>query len=233
MAEHLDFYPLARRAAHVLLLYLPVDGGHLVEVELARQHRHVGELRVELQRLDVGYVELRREVHLHSHAAAVRDDGHVACDYRRDARLLGRVYYGSHVADVAVVNHGVHRQVRLYSLGGARGGYFAQVVNGERVGRVRSHVEPPYAEVHRACPGLYRGLQALAAAHGRHYLKVVDCLFHWLGINGRTVRTERTGRIGNIPALSVLSVLTVLPVMLSNEQQFAVFWQRPQLVGHD
>ena len=65
MTEHLDAHQLAAGTADVLLHYLAVYVGHLVHVQLAGQHHHIGKLSVELQGLDVRDVQLRGEVHLH------------------------------------------------------------------------------------------------------------------------------------------------------------------------
>ena len=59
MTEHLDAHQFAAGSGDVLFLNLSVNLGHLVEVQLARQHDDVGKLGVELQRLDVRYVQLR------------------------------------------------------------------------------------------------------------------------------------------------------------------------------
>ena len=80
VTEHLDAHGLSAGAADMFLLDVAVDVGHLLHAQLACQHHHVGKLCVELQCLDVRYVELCGEVHLHAHLPAVLHHGNVAGD---------------------------------------------------------------------------------------------------------------------------------------------------------
>ena len=161
----------------MLLLYLAVDVGHLFHLQLAGQHHHVGKLRIELQRLDVRYVQLRGEVYLHTHLAAVGHHGNVAGDDSRNLRLYGSVHYLVHRLDVLTIDNGVHREVRLHACLVARCGNLAQVVNGEVVGRVRAHVQLLHSEIYRPCTSLQRCCQRVAAAHRSHYF-IVCYLIH-------------------------------------------------------
>ena len=134
VAEHLYAHGLAAGSADGLLGYLAVDVGHLVEVELACEHHHIGEMGVETQGFDVGDVELRGQVNLHSNLAAVGHNGHVAGYHRRDMGFEGGIDDGSHHADVVVVDDGVDGEIGLDAVGVARGGYEVEVVDGEVVG---------------------------------------------------------------------------------------------------
>ena len=58
MAEHLNTYQSAFRSAYILLNYLLVNLGHLVQIQFTGQYHHIGKLSVELECLDVAYVEL-------------------------------------------------------------------------------------------------------------------------------------------------------------------------------
>ena len=71
MAEHFDTDQFAFRTAYVLLLYVTIDAGHLVHIQLACQDDNVGVLGIELQRLGVGYIELGREVYLYALAVGI------------------------------------------------------------------------------------------------------------------------------------------------------------------
>lgn len=178
VAEHLYADLLARRSADVHLLRLLMYLCHLFHVQLTRQHHNVGKLRVELQRLDVAYVKLCRQVYLLAHLLAVGHHGHVARYHGRYAGLLGGVDNLVHQLDVVVIDDGVHRQISLHAPFAARSCNLAQVVNGERACRVSSHVQLLDAEINRVGTCLKCCLQALAAAHGRHYLIVGNVSVH-------------------------------------------------------
>ena len=162
MAEHLYAHLFAFRSAYVLFLYLAVYLSHLVHVEFACQDNHVGELGVELQRLYIAYVELCGEVHLHAFLVAVGHHGHVAGYHCGDVRLVCGVDYLVHCVDVLAVDYRVHREITLYAVLGTGGGNLVQVVDGEVVCRVRSHVELFHAEINRVGSGLYGSRQTFA-----------------------------------------------------------------------
>ena len=157
---------------------LPVNLSHLVKVEFAREHYHVGKACVELQCLYVAYVELRGEVHLHPKAVAIGHHRHVAGYHGCYACLARGVDYCVHCGDVLTVDYGVHREIALYAVCGAYGGDVAQVGYGEVVCRVRPHVELFHTEVNRPRACLYGSRQTLPRAHGSHYLEFADCMFH-------------------------------------------------------
>ena len=77
MAEHLYAHRLTLRPAHMLLDDLLMQFLHLTHIQLAGQHAHISKLTVELQGFNVGYVELRREVHFHTALPAIAHHGNV------------------------------------------------------------------------------------------------------------------------------------------------------------
>ena len=80
MAEHFYAHKFAARTADILLYDGAVDGRHLVEVQLPREHHHIGPLRVETHGLGIADAQLRGDMHLHAHAAGVKDCRDVAGD---------------------------------------------------------------------------------------------------------------------------------------------------------
>ena len=156
----------------MLFLYLTVDLRHLFHVQLARQHHHVGELCVELQCLDVGDVQLRGEVYLHSLLAAIGHHRHVGSDDSRYLRLLGRIDDLAHRGQVLTVNDGVDRQVGLDVVFTAGGGNLMEVVNGEMVGGVGAHVQLSDAEINDVGTSLDGRCQRVARPHGSHHFEV-------------------------------------------------------------
>ncbi len=77
VAEHLYPHQLAARASDVVADYRLMDCLHLVEVELAGEHHHVGKLRVISQGLGVGDAELGGDMHLHPFRPGVEYRRHV------------------------------------------------------------------------------------------------------------------------------------------------------------
>ena len=61
----------------MLLLNLTMDFCHLLHLQFASQHHHIGKLGIETQGLDVGDVELRGEVHFETNLSAIGHDRHV------------------------------------------------------------------------------------------------------------------------------------------------------------
>ena len=127
VAEHLYAHRLATGPRDVLILYAAVNLCHLVHVEFAGQHSHVGELGIEPQCLGVGNVELRTQVHLHTALSAVAHHGHVGGDDRADASFRGRVDDTAHVGNVGIVDDGVHSEISLHTVLVAGGSDVAQV----------------------------------------------------------------------------------------------------------
>ena len=111
MAEHLDAYEFAARSCDMLLFYLLVDGANLVHIELACQDHNIGKLGVEAQCLNIGDVELGREVNLHIPLAAIGHHRHVAGDDSRYFCLGSSIDNGTHGVKVFTVDNGIDGEV--------------------------------------------------------------------------------------------------------------------------
>ena len=136
VTEHLDADEPPAWSADVLLHNLTVYFGHLAHVQFARQHHHIGKLCIEAQRLDVRYVELRGQMHLHANAVAICHHGHVAGYDGGDAGFLGGIHNLVHRVDILSIDDGVYGEVALYAMLIARGGYLPQILYVEVVGGV-------------------------------------------------------------------------------------------------
>ena len=136
MTEHFNAHQLSVGSADVLLLYLLEDISHLVHVQLACQHHHVGKLSIELQSLSVADVELCRQMNLLSDFTTVRHDSHVRRNDSRNLSLLGSIDYLVHQLHILVVDDGVDGQIALHAVLGTDSSDVVQVVYGEMVGRV-------------------------------------------------------------------------------------------------
>ena len=172
VTEHLyaDLFPAW--AANVFCLYLTVYLRYLVHVQFAGEYYDIGKLRIEAQGLDVRDVQLGGEVYLLSHLITIGHHGHIRCDDGGDARLFGSIDDLVHQGDVLAIDDGVDGEVALDAVCLALLGDVAQVVDGERGGGVRPHVQFLDAEVDAVCSCLYRCRQGLARAHGSHDFKV-------------------------------------------------------------
>ena len=132
VAEHFDTYLIAAGATDMLLFNLTENLGHLVHIQLARQHHNIGKLGVELQGLDVRNVELGREVNLLTHLITIGHNSHIAGYYGRDASLFGGIDNLVHQGDILAVDNGVYRKVTLYAVLIAGGGNLAKIVDSKR-----------------------------------------------------------------------------------------------------
>ena len=168
VTEHFYTHQLTLRTTNVLLLYLPVDIGHLIEIQLTRQHHHISKLGIELQCLDVRDVQLRRQVHLYAYLATILHHRHIRCDDGCDVGLLGGIHNLVHQLDVLTIDDGVHRQIRLHILRLTLGCDVSQIVYGEMVGRVRTHIQLLNAEIDASCPCLEGCSQRLSTTHRSH-----------------------------------------------------------------
>ena len=136
MTEHFDADLLTRRTTDVLFLNLPIDVGHLVEVEFASQDHHIGKLGIELKGLDVRDVQLGGEVNLHATLAAIGHDGNVAGNDSRDMCLDGSIDNLVHQCDILAIDNGVDGEVALHPMLLASSSNLAQIVNREMIGRM-------------------------------------------------------------------------------------------------
>ena len=182
VAEHLDADGLPHRPADVPCQDLSVYLLYLLHVQFARQDGDVCKLCIELQGIDVRDVQLRGEVYLYARLPAIHHHRHVAGDDGGDAGGLGGIDDAVHRLDIFAVDDGIHRQIGLDALCLARPGNLLEVVDGEVVGRVGTHIQLPDAEVHGVGSGMDGGCQRLAGADRCHYLEFVSVLVHCLVI---------------------------------------------------
>ena len=108
MAEDFNAYGMPRRSADVLGFDGARHGLRLIKRKLTSQHRDVGKACVELQRLNVGDIELRRQVHRNfrfvrnHHRRDIRaDDGVDACGFGSKDAAPRR-------SQIVVVEHCIH-----------------------------------------------------------------------------------------------------------------------------
>ena len=123
MTEHLDANQFALRSTDVLLLYLTINLCYLVEIQLASQYHHISKLGIELQRLDVGDVQLGGKMHLHTLLSAIGHHRNIAGYDCRDLSLHSSIDNLVHQLDVLAIDNGVHRQIALHSMFLTSGGY--------------------------------------------------------------------------------------------------------------
>ena len=154
VTEHLDTDLLTAWAADVLGLHLSEDLCHLIHIQFTSQHHHIGKLGVEAQSLDVGDIQLRGKVHLLPHPITIGHHRHIRSDDGGDASLVGRIDDLVHQGDVLAVDDGIHRQITLDAMFIALTGNVAQVIDGERRGRVRPHIQFLDAKVDTVSPSL-------------------------------------------------------------------------------
>ena len=170
--EHLDADLLARRTADIALLDGAVNRRHLIERELARQHRHIGPLRIELQRLAIRDVELGREVDLHAARTGIENHRLVGRDDCIDLRNGRTIDNGVHLLDLVVVDDRIDRQVGLDARLVSDLDNLIQIIESEVGRRGRAHIERTDAKVNRIGSRLDRRQQRLVRARRRHYFDI-------------------------------------------------------------
>ena len=162
VTEHLNTNLLTAWAADMLCLHLTVDLSHLFHIQFSRQHHDIGKLSIEAQCLDVGDVQLGGEMHLLPHLVTIGHHRYIGGDDGGDASLMGSIDNLVHQGDVLAIDDGVHRQITLDAMFIALTGNVAQVVDGERRGRMRPHVQFLDTEVDAVGPRLDGCCQRLA-----------------------------------------------------------------------
>ena len=176
MTEHLDAHRLSAGSADIVGQDAAVYLLHLVHVQLTRQHRYVGELRIEAQGLDIGYVELCAEVHLQPYLPAIGHHSHIAGYHSGNLGLESRVENATHERQVLTIDDGIDGQIALHTAAAALCGYAPKVVDGECTGRMRPHVEVLNSKVNAVGSGTQCSGEGVGRPHGSHYLKVFS--FH-------------------------------------------------------
>ena len=161
MAEHLDANLLAHRTTDVLAHDFLVDMLHLVHVQLTCQDRNIRKASIKLQSLGIGDVQLSGEMHFLSHLIAIAHHSHITGDDCRDASLLGSIDDFLHRGNVVVIDDGIDSEIGLDAMLIASSSNLTQVVDGEMIGRVRTHVQLADAEIDRVCSSLDGSRQRL------------------------------------------------------------------------
>ena len=148
-----------------------VDLAHLVEAQFARQHDHVGELRVEAQRLDVGYAQLRGDMHLQADLPRIEDRGHVRGDDGVYAGLLRQVQHPPGLVHLLVIKRDVQGHVALDAVFTADAHDLRQILRLEIVRGMRAHVQVADTEIDRIGTALDRSRKTLEIARRGHDLQ--------------------------------------------------------------
>ena len=183
MGEHFDPHGFARGAADALLRDLAGDVGHLLEIQFAGEHHHVGPLGVELHGLTVGDVALGRDVDFDPRAVGVEDRRKVGGDDCIDPFAAGCVDQPVGVVQLLVVEDRIDREV-AFDAGPFRDADDpAQVFDGEVRRRAGPHVELPDPEIDGVRSGVDRGPEGFVAPHGSHDLEIAA--FHVVIFSGR------------------------------------------------
>ena len=120
----------------MLFLNLTVDLFHLLDIQFACQHHHVGKLGIEFQCLDVGDVELGGKVNFNVLLAAIGHDSYVGGNHSSDVRLFSCIDNLSHRFQVFPVDDGIDGEIGLNVFLTTRCGNLFQVVDGEMIGRM-------------------------------------------------------------------------------------------------
>ena len=172
VAEHLQAHRSSVGTRNRVVGDMPVDLGHLLHVQLACQHHHVGPLRVEAYGLDIADVCLRGYMHRYAHPAAVTNGGDVGGDDGGDSGRLGVVHDVVHTVDVGIIQDGVDGQVCPHAGLVAPGGDGLHVGDREVGTAAAAHVQSLDAEVDGIRPCVEGRRQRLPRPHRSHYLKV-------------------------------------------------------------
>ena len=172
MAEHLEAYTFAVRAADVFGFDFVVDSLYLVEVQLASEDHYVGNSGIKAHGLDICDVALCGNVNFHIVPAAGVEYSQVGGNDCRYSCFFGCGNDAVEVFEVGVVYYSVDGEVCFY-LGIVASTYnLGQVVECEVGARARPHVEAFDSEVYGIRPGFDSRRQRLVAPHRSHYLKI-------------------------------------------------------------
>ena len=174
MAEHLYTYLLSTGTADILLTDMSVDFCHLLQIQLTRQHHHIGKLRIEAQGFHIADVELCAEVYLLPYLPGIAHHCHISGNDCRDACRLCRIYNGTHQRNVMVVYNGIDGEVALHAMFVARPGYFPQIVDSEGICRTGTHVQVLDTEIDGVGTCLYGCCERFARAYRCHDFEVTD-----------------------------------------------------------
>ena len=171
MGEHLYADELPARATDALAADGFADFPDLRESELSGEDDDVGELRVEAQRLEIGYRKLCRDVDFEAYAAGVGDYRHVGGDDGIDSRFQSGVEKPPGLGNFPVEKRYIESEIRLDAIGLAYAADLREVLRREIGGGARAHIEVSDAEIDGVGPALDGGDEALEGARRCHYLK--------------------------------------------------------------
>ena len=128
VAEHLNTNQLTLGATHILLQYLTVNLGHLIQVKLTCQYHYIGKPGIELESLYVAYVELSGEMHLHTYLVAVGHHRDITCNNGRNPRFHRSIHDLMNQRNILAVHDCVKRKIALYAMRITLAGNLAQVI---------------------------------------------------------------------------------------------------------
>ena len=174
VAEHLDTYPLTARSADILFTDMTVNFRHLLQIQFARQHHHIGKLGIETQSLHIRNIQLRGQMHLLSYLPGVAHHSHIGCNHRRDTCRFCRIHNGSHQGDIVIVDNGIYRKVTFHTMLITGLGNLPQIVNGKGIGGTGTHIQVFDTEVNRVRTRLDSCGKRLARAYRSHDFKIVQ-----------------------------------------------------------
>ena len=161
-----------------------------MEIQFPRQDDHIGELRVEAQRLDIGDAELGGDMDLETDFPAVEDGGHVRGDDGIDSRRLRGIQRGVRGLEVISEQGDIQGHIGPDTVLPADARHFRQVLLGEIVRRAGAHVQVPDSEIDGVGPAFDRCEETLEVPRRRHdfqffFLYVIMCLRHYSSIVSR------------------------------------------------
>ena len=151
VAEHLYTYLFPTGAADVLLHNLTMNISHLLKIQLTRQYYDIGKLGVKLEGFDISDIELCGEMQLLSNLMTIGKHGNIGGNNRTDLCFLRCITNFAHQGEVLTIDNCVHRQVRFHTMFCGDLGNFMQVVDGEMIGRMSTHIERLYTKINRIC----------------------------------------------------------------------------------
>ena len=147
VAEHLDAHQVAVRPANIVAHDSVVNVAHLLQIDLAGKHHHIGKLRIEAHSLAVRHIHLSADVHFHVDRAGIENRSHIGGYDCRHLCLLGGIDNAAHERQVVVEHHSVHCEVAFQPIFVAVSGNAAHVVDSEVVCRLGTHIQALNAEV--------------------------------------------------------------------------------------
>ena len=136
MTEHLNANRLSLWSADILFDNLFVYLLHLSHIQFASQYGNISKLSVELQCINIRYVQLRREVNFNPHLATIHHYRYVACNDSGDVSSLSSVDNLVHRCYILTIDDGVNGKISLYPLFITGLGNFLEVVDSEVISRM-------------------------------------------------------------------------------------------------